>query len=184
MLGFSRYSWRGRPSARVEDVDAARGVGLGASIVADPVLTFLVLPLFLPLLALSACAVGPDFAPPPAPPVSGYTPDGQPATTASSNVAGGVGAKIRRRARYPGRVVDGIPFQGARRFDRRCAARPIRACRRRRRRCGRRRKISTPRPASSCRRSTPRPPPSASNSHRSNSARPVRRPSSICTRRA
>ncbi len=40
------------------------------------------------LLVLGACAVGPDFAPPPAPPVSGYTPD-TPTTTASAEVAGG-----------------------------------------------------------------------------------------------
>ncbi len=40
------------------------------------------------LLVLGACAVGPDFAPPPAPPVSGYTPD-TPTTTVSAEVAGG-----------------------------------------------------------------------------------------------
>ncbi len=102
MLGFSGYSWRSRPSVRVEDVDTARGVGLGAAIVADPVPTFLVLPLFLSLLALSACAVGPDFAPPPAPPVSGYTPEGQLATTASSNVVGGVAQKFDAGRDIPG----------------------------------------------------------------------------------
>jgi NodT family efflux transporter outer membrane factor (OMF) lipoprotein len=42
---------------------------------------------FLPLLA--ACAVGPDFVPPPAPPVSGYTPDTPPAKTVSAEVPGG-----------------------------------------------------------------------------------------------
>jgi len=45
-------------------------------------------------LALAACAVGPDFAPPPAPPVSGYTPDTPPATTAAANVAGGAAQKF------------------------------------------------------------------------------------------
>jgi len=41
------------------------------------------------LLGLGACAVGPDFAPPPAPPVSGYTPDTPPATTNAAAVPGG-----------------------------------------------------------------------------------------------
>ncbi len=40
-------------------------------------------------MLLSACAVGPDFAPPPAPPVAGYTPEGQAAPTTSAPVAGG-----------------------------------------------------------------------------------------------
>jgi NodT family efflux transporter outer membrane factor (OMF) lipoprotein len=40
------------------------------------------------LFLLGACAVGPDFAPPPAPPVSGYTPD-TPTATVSADVAGG-----------------------------------------------------------------------------------------------
>ena len=38
---------------------------------------------------LAACAVGPDFKPPPAPAVGGYTPETHPATTTSANVAGG-----------------------------------------------------------------------------------------------
>jgi NodT family efflux transporter outer membrane factor (OMF) lipoprotein len=45
------------------------------------------LALFLPWLG--ACAVGPDFVPPPAPPVSGYTPDTQPVKTVGANVLGG-----------------------------------------------------------------------------------------------
>jgi NodT family efflux transporter outer membrane factor (OMF) lipoprotein len=36
------------------------------------------------LVLLSGCAVGPDFTPPPAPPVSGYTPDTPPAGTTSA----------------------------------------------------------------------------------------------------
>ena len=40
------------------------------------------------LAVLGACAVGPDFAVPPAPPVSGYTRD-TPATTVSAKVAAG-----------------------------------------------------------------------------------------------
>jgi NodT family efflux transporter outer membrane factor (OMF) lipoprotein len=48
----------------------------------------------LSLAALSACAVGPDFATPPAPPVSGYTPEAKPAATASTDVAGGAAQKF------------------------------------------------------------------------------------------
>jgi len=43
----------------------------------------------LSLSALAACAVGPDFAPPPAPPVSGYTPETALAPTTAAPVAGG-----------------------------------------------------------------------------------------------
>src|SRR6202034_4186988 len=43
----------------------------------------------LSLSALAACAVGPDFAPPPAPPASGYTPETPLAPTTAAPVAGG-----------------------------------------------------------------------------------------------
>jgi outer membrane protein TolC len=43
----------------------------------------------LSLLLLGACAVGPDFTVPPAPPVSGYTPESKLAPTTAANVAGG-----------------------------------------------------------------------------------------------
>ena len=46
------------------------------------------------LSLLAACAVGPDFAPPPAPPVAGYTPDTPPATTAATDVNGGAAQKF------------------------------------------------------------------------------------------
>ena len=42
----------------------------------------------------AACAVGPDFKPPQAPPVSGYTPETHPATTTAANVAGGAAQKF------------------------------------------------------------------------------------------
>lgn len=42
-----------------------------------------------PVLLLSACAVGPDFSPPPAPPVAGYTPEAQLASTTGAPVPGG-----------------------------------------------------------------------------------------------
>jgi len=48
--------------------------------------------LSLPLLA--ACAVGPDFQPPRAPPAGGYTPDTPPAPTAAADVAGGAMQKF------------------------------------------------------------------------------------------
>jgi len=49
----------------------------------------------LALLALPACAVGPDFAPPPAPAGAGYTPEAQPAPTVSTPAAGGTSQKFR-----------------------------------------------------------------------------------------
>jgi NodT family efflux transporter outer membrane factor (OMF) lipoprotein len=54
------------------------------------------------LALLSACAVGPDFQPPPAPPVSGYTPEANPATTASVDVAGGAAQKFDMGRDIPG----------------------------------------------------------------------------------
>ena len=72
---------------------------------------------------LAACAVGPDFKPPQAPPVSGYTPETTPATTTVGRRRRRRGAKVRHRPRHPGRVVEGVPFEGDRRADRRSAAR-------------------------------------------------------------
>jgi len=48
----------------------------------------------LSLFFLGACAVGPDFAPPPAPPVAGYTSDTPPAPTAAADVPGGAAQKF------------------------------------------------------------------------------------------
>jgi NodT family efflux transporter outer membrane factor (OMF) lipoprotein len=56
----------------------------------------------LSLLALSACAVGPDFQPPSAPPVSGYTPGGRPAATTSADVPGGAIQKFDMGRDIPG----------------------------------------------------------------------------------
>jgi outer membrane protein TolC len=56
----------------------------------------------LSILALSACAVGPDFAPLPAPPVSGYTPEAHLATTVSVDVAGGAAQKFLMGRDIPG----------------------------------------------------------------------------------
>jgi NodT family efflux transporter outer membrane factor (OMF) lipoprotein len=54
------------------------------------------------LSLLAACAVGPDFAPPPAPPVAGYTPDTPPATTAATDVSGGAAQKFVMGRDIPG----------------------------------------------------------------------------------
>jgi NodT family efflux transporter outer membrane factor (OMF) lipoprotein len=58
--------------------------------------------LFLALLALSACAVGPDFVAPPAPPGAGYTPEGQLAATMSADVEGGAAQKFETGRDIPG----------------------------------------------------------------------------------
>jgi len=56
----------------------------------------------LVLPALAACAVGPDFAPPPAPPVAGYTPEKALAPTVSADVAGGAGQAFVSGRDIPG----------------------------------------------------------------------------------
>jgi len=56
----------------------------------------------LSLSALSACAVGPDFKTPPAPPVAGYTPDTPPAPTVSVDVPGGAGQQFVMGRDIPG----------------------------------------------------------------------------------
>ena len=53
-------------------------------------------------MILSACAVGPDFAVPPAPPVAGYTPEGHPETTVSAAVASGAAQKFEIGRDIPG----------------------------------------------------------------------------------
>ena len=53
-------------------------------------------------LVLSACAVGPDFTPPPAPPAAGYTPESHPSATASSDVPGGSAQKFDLGRDIPG----------------------------------------------------------------------------------
>jgi NodT family efflux transporter outer membrane factor (OMF) lipoprotein len=56
----------------------------------------------LSLLSLSSCAVGPNFAPPPAPPVASIAPEAKPATTASTDVAGGAAQKFDTGRDIPG----------------------------------------------------------------------------------
>jgi NodT family efflux transporter outer membrane factor (OMF) lipoprotein len=56
----------------------------------------------LSLLVLSACAVGPDFIAPLVPTSAGYTPEAQPAATASVDVAGGAAQKFELGRDIPG----------------------------------------------------------------------------------
>jgi NodT family efflux transporter outer membrane factor (OMF) lipoprotein len=77
---WSQSHWRGRPLACPQRQDGGRPFGVYVPTAAGAALA---------LLVLSACAVGPDFKVPPAPEGAGYTPEAQPATTASVGVAGG-----------------------------------------------------------------------------------------------
>jgi NodT family efflux transporter outer membrane factor (OMF) lipoprotein len=70
-----------------------RGFGMVVPKAAGAALTF---------LALAACAVGPDFAVPPAPSVSGYTPEGRPAATTSVDISGGVAQRFDIGRDIPG----------------------------------------------------------------------------------
>jgi len=56
----------------------------------------------LSLFAVSGCAVGPDFQPPPAPPVSGYTPEAKPSATTSADGAAGAGQRFDAGRDIPG----------------------------------------------------------------------------------
>ena len=96
MFGQWHGQWYGRKrrSALAQQAFGVRGFGGFASKAASAALS---------LWALSACAVGPDFAVPPAPSVSGYTPEGQkPATTASIDIAGGAAQKFDIGRDIPG----------------------------------------------------------------------------------
>jgi NodT family efflux transporter outer membrane factor (OMF) lipoprotein len=53
-------------------------------------------------LTLAACAVGPDFQTPPPPPVESFTPEARPATTVSSDVAGGAAQRFAIGRDIPG----------------------------------------------------------------------------------
>jgi NodT family efflux transporter outer membrane factor (OMF) lipoprotein len=92
-LHFGQWLGRKRPSALPQNTCGVRGFGVFASKAAGAALS---------VLALSACAVGPDFAVPPAPAVSGYTPEGQLATTVSVDIAGGVAQKFDSGRDIPG----------------------------------------------------------------------------------
>jgi outer membrane protein TolC len=58
--------------------------------------------LVLSLSLLAACAVGPDFAVPPAPPVNGYTPETPPAPTTAAEVSGGAAQRFVTGRDIPG----------------------------------------------------------------------------------
>jgi NodT family efflux transporter outer membrane factor (OMF) lipoprotein len=85
VVGFSRFRRRGALRARANKRGGVRAFGAFEPTAVGVVLS---------LLALSACAVGPDFVAPQAPVEAGYTPETQPATTASVNIGGGVAQKF------------------------------------------------------------------------------------------
>jgi NodT family efflux transporter outer membrane factor (OMF) lipoprotein len=97
-LHFGQWHGRERRSAFAQKACGVRGFGVFASNAAGTAFSLLA----LSLLALSACAVGPDFAVPPAPPVSGYTPEGRPAATTSVDIAGGAAQKFDIGRDIPG----------------------------------------------------------------------------------
>ena len=79
-MWFGQFRWRRRRPAGARHVRYLADLGWFWPRAAGVVLSF----------SLSAaCAVGPDFKPPPAPPVSGYTPEAHLAPTTTANVAGG-----------------------------------------------------------------------------------------------
>jgi NodT family efflux transporter outer membrane factor (OMF) lipoprotein len=90
---FGQWLPRLRPSLLAQNAIGVRGFGVFASKAAGAALS---------LLALSACAVGPDFAVPPAPELSGYTPEGRPAATVSVDIAGGAAQKFDSGRDIPG----------------------------------------------------------------------------------
>ena len=97
-LHVGQWLARLRPSALAQNACGVRGFGVFASKAAGAAF-----PLWaLSLLALSACAVGPDFAVPPAPQVSGYTPEGQPAATVSVDIASGAAQRFDTGRDIPG----------------------------------------------------------------------------------
>jgi NodT family efflux transporter outer membrane factor (OMF) lipoprotein len=95
---FGPLEQRKRRSARAQNACGVRGFGVFASKAAGAALSLWT----LSLLALSACAVGPDFAVPPAPAVSGFTPEGQPAATVSVDIASGAAQRFDIGRDIPG----------------------------------------------------------------------------------
>jgi len=87
VVGNGQFNWRDARLARADRRGAFRPRSAAA---------------VLPLLVLAACAVGPDFAPPPASAVAGYTPERQPAATASADVPGGAAQKFNLGRDIPG----------------------------------------------------------------------------------
>jgi NodT family efflux transporter outer membrane factor (OMF) lipoprotein len=84
-IRLGQFKWRRRRPAGVRHGRYLVGLGWFWPRATGVVLSF----------SLSAaCAVGPDFKPPAAPAVSGYTPETSPATTTSANVAGGAAQKF------------------------------------------------------------------------------------------
>ena len=95
---FGQWHPRLRSSALAQQACGVRGFGVRGFGMAVPKAAGAA----LTLLALAACAVGPDFAVPPAPPVSGYTPEGRPAATTSVDIAGGAAQRFDSGRDIPG----------------------------------------------------------------------------------
>ncbi|MGB6537497.1 MAG: efflux transporter outer membrane subunit [Xanthobacteraceae bacterium] len=93
MLGFTQFRQRWRPLAGVRHRNGSCGRCRGHSRAIGGTLA---------VLLLSACTVGPDFKVPPAPPVSGYTPEAQPEATAAIGITDGASQKFE-----PGRDIPG-----------------------------------------------------------------------------
>ena len=89
MVVSGPLQWRSRKSALTPKACARRGFDKAAAAA-------------LSVLVLSACAVGPDFVAPPAPTGAGFTPEKAPATTASTDVAGGAAQRFAAGRDIPG----------------------------------------------------------------------------------
>ena len=92
-MRVGRSLWRG--GFKVRTRQSARWVGFGDFLPGAAVVA-------IPLLALTACAVGPDFVTPPAPNVNGYTPDTPPASTVSAETSGGAAQHFNMGRDIPG----------------------------------------------------------------------------------
>jgi NodT family efflux transporter outer membrane factor (OMF) lipoprotein len=93
VTGFNRFTWRRNRLAAEESGAASPGLGLyGFRAIGGVAL----------LLLVSACAVGPDFKVPPAPSVSGYTPELHPAPTVASEGPGGASQQFDIGRDIPG----------------------------------------------------------------------------------
>ena len=91
MVQFGGFGWQTGPSVWADQFHIGRYRGFRKPPAASS--SLLVMTVCL-AACLSVCAVGPDFQPPPAPPVGGYTPEAAPASTASVDIAAGAAQKF------------------------------------------------------------------------------------------
>jgi NodT family efflux transporter outer membrane factor (OMF) lipoprotein len=96
-MWVGRFGWRGdRPAG------ARRAKALSKSLARFGVWGSRTATAAAALSLLAACAVGPDFSPPPAPPAAGYTPEAHLAATASADVAAGATQRFVMGRDIPG----------------------------------------------------------------------------------